>query len=87
MKGATAIAAVLLSSCASTDTNWAIRTPQQAIDIASRDCGDWGRNYPGDWHARIEGDHWYVWKTPMAALYDLINGIDGKPSGCVVVTR
>jgi len=77
----------LLVGCATANPAWTVKSEDQAIAIAARDCGTSSEKYSGKWQAELQGDHWFVWKSPTAGLQDRIDAVNGKPEGCVIVTR
>jgi hypothetical protein len=72
----------LLSACAATYPDGTVKTEQDAIAIATRECGERGL-----WKATLTGDTWEViWKKDGAFLVT-IDARTGKTSGCTVVTK
>jgi hypothetical protein len=64
--------------------NGIVKTPEDAIAIAEKECGPSLQDRSGEWRARLDKDVWFAWLTPNAALQISINAVDGKTTGCVV---
>lgn len=72
----------LLSACAATYPGGAVKTEQDAMTIASREC-----DVSGHWKATLSGDTWQVvWRLDGAFIV-IIDARTGKTTGCTVVTK
>jgi hypothetical protein len=73
---------VLLSGCAATYPSGVVKTEQEAMTIASREC-----DASGHWKATLTGDSWQVVWQQDGAFVVTIDARSGKTDGCTVVTK
>jgi hypothetical protein len=85
-------AALLVIGCAGVQRNSGnypnglVKTPEEAIAIAKKECGPKLQDQTGEWRARLDRDMWFAWLTPNAALQISVDARNGKTTGCVVVS-
>lgn len=83
--------ALLLLACAGVQRNSGaypnglVKTPEDAITIAKKECGPKLQNQTGEWRARLDRDMWFAWLTPNAAVQISVDARNGKTTGCVVM--
>ena len=64
-----------------------VKTPEDAIAIAKKECASALQDHPGEWRARLDRDMWFAWLTPNAAVQISVDARNGKTTGCVVMGR